>query len=48
MSIDVASLRQSWPRPSTPRPIVIVGAGGIVGDAHLPAYRLAGFRVAGL
>jgi predicted dehydrogenase len=29
---------QSWPRPSRPRPIVIVGAGGIVDDAHLPAY----------
>ena len=30
------------------RPIVILGAGGIVKDAHLPAYRLAGFPVAGL
>lgn len=26
-------------------PIVIIGAGGIVKDAHLPAYRLAGFPV---
>ena len=48
MSIDVSTLRQSWPRPGTPRPIVIIGAGGIVGDAHLPAYRLAGFPVAGI
>lgn len=31
-----------------PLPIVIIGAGGIVKDAHLPAYRLAGFPVAGL
>ncbi len=30
------------------RPIVVVGAGGIVKDAHLPAYRLAGFPVAAL
>lgn len=45
--LDVASLRQSWPRPSAPRPIVIIGAGGIVNDAHLPAYRLAGLPVAG-
>ncbi len=28
------------------RPIVVIGAGGIVRDAHLPAYRLAGFPVA--
>ena len=41
-------LAQSWPRPSRPRPIVVVGAGSIVDDAHLPAYRLAGFPVAGL
>lgn len=41
-------LRQAWPLPTRPRPIVIIGAGGIVRDAHLPAYRLAGFRVAGL
>ncbi len=31
--------------PNVQRPIVIVGAGGIVRDAHLPAYRIAGFRV---
>lgn len=29
-------------------PIFIVGAGGIVRDAHLPAYRNAGFTVAGI
>lgn len=34
--------------PSAPRPIIIIGAGGIVKDAHLPAYRKAGFAVAGL
>ena len=48
MAIEVESLRQSWPRPRAPRPIVIIGAGGIVNDAHLPAYRLAGLPVAGL
>ena len=41
------ALQQAWPMPSTPRPIVIIGAGGIVKDAHLPAYRKAGFLVAG-
>jgi predicted dehydrogenase len=34
--------------PRVPRPIVVIGAGGIVRDAHLPAYRKAGFRVAGI
>ena len=48
MSIPVNELRQSWPRPGAPKPIVIIGAGGIVTDAHLPAYRLAGLPVAGV
>lgn len=34
--------------PSDPVPIVVVGAGGIARDAHLPAYRKAGFPVAAL
>ena len=29
-------------------PIIIIGAGGIVRDAHLPAYRKAGFNVIGI
>ncbi len=41
-------LRQRWPLPSRPRPIVGLGAGSIVRDAHLPAYRAAGLPVAGL
>src|SRR5437763_494697 len=41
-------LQQNWPRPSRPRPIVIIGAGGIVRDAHLPAYAKAKFPVAGV
>jgi hypothetical protein len=31
------------PRPKAARPIVILGAGGIVRAAHLPAYAKAGF-----
>lgn len=42
------TLRQSWAMPSAPRPIVIIGAGGIVKDAHLPAYAKAGLKVSGL
>ena len=34
--------------PLRPAPIFVIGAGGIVRDAHLPAYRLAGFSVAGI
>ena len=34
--------------PELPMPIVIIGAGGIVGDAHLPAYKKAGFNVIGI
>ena len=30
------------------RPIIMIGAGGIVNDAHLPAYQLAGFPVIGI
>src|ERR1700759_4339893 len=36
------------PLPKTARPIIVVGAGGIVHDAHLPAYQKAGFPVAAL
>lgn len=41
-------LSQSWPLPSQAKPIVIIGAGDIVNDAHLPAYKKAGFSVAGI
>lgn len=40
---------QTTPKlPHTPRPIIMIGAGGIVNDAHLPAYKKAGFPVAGI
>ena len=34
--------------PAKPFPILVIGTGGIVKDAHLPAYRMAGFPVWGL
>ncbi|MGA2793674.1 MAG: Gfo/Idh/MocA family oxidoreductase [Roseiarcus sp.] len=46
--MTLPALRQEWPKPSHPKPIVIIGTGGIVKDSHLPAYRKAGFPVAGL
>jgi len=42
----VQAVRQ--PRPRQVRPIVVIGAGGIVRAAHLPAYEKAGFPVIGL
>jgi predicted dehydrogenase len=48
-SLNQESLNSASASPSasgfTPRPVVSVGAGGIVHDAHLPAYRKAGFPV---
>ncbi|RVT81850.1 Gfo/Idh/MocA family oxidoreductase [Rhodobacteraceae bacterium CCMM004] len=44
----IADFPQSWPAPAAPKPIVIVGAGGIVRDAHMPAYDRAGLTVGGV
>src|SRR5258708_37412618 len=41
-------IETSCAMPQNPLPIFLIGAGGIVNDAHLPAYRIAGFRVAGI
>lgn len=41
-------LRQSWPAPTNPKPIVIIGAGGIIRDAHMPAYKQAELSVSGV
>lgn len=40
--------KQSPDMPLVVPPIVSIGAGGIVQDAHLPAYQKAGFKVHGL
>ena len=45
MSIDI---KYKPELPITEQPIIIIGAGGIVTDAHLPAYKLAGFKVHGI
>jgi predicted dehydrogenase len=42
------SLNQRWAQPTAPRPIVVIGAGSIVRDAHLPTYARLGFPVAGI
>ncbi len=43
-----AAAEAAPPRPNSPRPIVVLGAGGIIQAAHLPAYRKAGFPVAAI
>ena len=44
----MTDLRQAWNVPSRPRPIIIIGSGGIVRTAHLPVYQRLNFPVAGL
>ena len=41
-------LQQTWPACLQAKPIIIFGAGSIVADAHLPAYRKAGLHVEGI
>ena len=47
-NMDHAAISYKVQMPLHPRPIAIIGAGGIVGDAHLPAYHKAGWEVAGI
>jgi predicted dehydrogenase len=47
-STPLSTLHQHWPLPTAPRPIVVIGAGSIVRDAHLPVYARLGFPVAGI
>ena len=46
--LKIKNFSQTWPKPTENNPIVIIGTGGIVKDAHLPAYKKAGFEVIGL
>jgi predicted dehydrogenase len=45
---NIEKLNSEWPLPKNKKNIVIIGAGGIVHDAHLPAYKKAGFNVIGI
>jgi predicted dehydrogenase len=47
-SAPLDDLLQRWPLPRAPRPIVVIGAGSIVRDAHLPIYARLNFPVAGI
>lgn len=48
LEVEDAARAATALRPKAAFPIVVIGAGGIVHDAHLPAYRQAGFPVAAL
>ena len=45
MDLVKAMVEARAPRPTVARPIVLIGAGGIAHDAHLPAYAKADFPV---
>ena len=33
------NLKQKWDKPSKSLPIIFIGAGGIIKNAHIPAYK---------
>jgi predicted dehydrogenase len=45
---NIKNLNTSWPMPSRRKKIVIIGAGGIVKQAHLPAYTKARYKILGI
>lgn len=46
--MDSSKIAYRIPEPVSPAPIVCVGAGNIIQQAHLPAYGLVGFQVVGI
>jgi predicted dehydrogenase len=44
----MTDLRQAWPAPTRPTPVIFIGAGAIVRTAHLPAYGRLGLPIAGV
>ncbi len=46
--MNTYTLSPDFELPKNPRPIAVVGAGGIVGEAHLPAYQKAGWPLYGI
>ncbi|MFN0205818.1 MAG: Gfo/Idh/MocA family protein [Planctomycetota bacterium] len=42
------NISAEYPLPTIRKPIVIIGAGGVVRQAHLPAYSKAGFTINGI
>lgn len=48
LSFNPEKLKQRWPPAQAPKPVVIFGAGSIVRDAHLEAYKMSNVPIAGI
>ena len=42
------NLKQKWEKPSQSLPILFIGAGGIIRNAHIPAYNNLGLEIDGV
>ena len=42
------NLKQKWDKPSKSLPIIFIGAGGIIKNAHIPAYKSLGLTIDGV
>ena len=42
------NLKNRWDQPSKSLPIIFIGAGGIIRNAHLPAYNKLNLNIAGV
>ena len=42
------NLKQKWDKPSKALPILFIGAGGIIRNAHIPAYNKLGLEIDGV
>ncbi len=42
------NLKQKWEKPSQSLPIIFIGAGGIIRNAHIPAYNNLGLEIDGV
>ena len=41
-------LKNKWDIPSQSLPIIFIGAGGIIRNAHIPAYKKLNLNIAGV
>lgn len=48
MTIDELTYLPAMPENPKVRPIMLIGAGQIIHDSHIPAYRMAGYEIAGI
>ena len=41
------NLKQKWEAPSKSLPIIFIGAGGIIRNAHIPSYKKLNLKIEG-